>query len=445
MSLAREVLKYAKHPGRILPRLTSKVLGALSFFLAKAWVRTRGRGALRKGRRIFLYGAFGGRRFDDNSAAFFEYMVANHPEIDSCWVIRKDCFDGKIPGRPLPDRERVAFKDAFRGNVLALVADVFVYSHGRYDITDYPKSDTPCAFNVMLDHGFTALKKTSMVPLPTGRTVAAAALDLDLIAAGSVGEAKIHEREWGIPPEKIAVTGLARYDRLYSLAQARTAPPRNILYMPTWRQWNSRKVSLFGTEFFRQAKAFLADEALNECLARNGRTLQLYVHMWMREFFEDFKKGLSLENIEILDQGGRPPGSPCRQLPAGHGLFQRLLGFSLPGQARPLLPVRPRGIPGAYGFLHRPQEGPFRSGRGNSGRGLGLGAEIRRGMLFRASLPAPDGGDEKIRLCPPGRQKLRETGPGDPVTLARIGLKFNFSSTKGSPRNKIKCSHELSR
>jgi CDP-glycerol glycerophosphotransferase (TagB/SpsB family) len=303
MSLAREVLKYAKHPGRILPRLTDKVLGILSFFLAKAWVGLRGRDALRKGRRIFLYGAFGGRRFDDNSAAFFEFMVANHPEIDSYWVIRKDCFDGKIQGRSLPGRERVAFKETFRGNVLALVADVHVYTHGRYDITDYRKRDNPGVFSIMLDHGFTALKKTSMVRLPSGQAFATAAGGLDLIASGSAAEAKIHEREWGIPPEKIAVTGLARYDRLYSLAQARTRPPRNILYMPTWRQWNSRKVTLSGTEFFRQARAFLTDKALNECLARNGLTLQLYVHMWMREFFEDFKEGFSLENVEILDQG----------------------------------------------------------------------------------------------------------------------------------------------
>jgi len=302
MSLARELVKYTKHPGRILPRLKDKVLGILSFFLAKAWVGLRGREALRNERPLFLYGAFGGRRFGDNSAAFFEYMAANHPEIDSYWVIRKDCFHGKIPGRPLVDENRIAFKDTFRGNVLALLADVYVYSHGRYDITDYRKSDTPGAACVMLDHGFTALKKTCMVRLPSGRSVAEAALDLDLIASGSAAEAKIHEREWGIPPEKIAITGLARYDRLYFLAQVRTAPPRNILYMPTWREWNSRKVSLSGTEFFRQARAFLTDQALNECLARSGRTLQLYVHMWMREFFEDFRKGFSPGTIEVLDQ-----------------------------------------------------------------------------------------------------------------------------------------------
>jgi len=302
MSLARELLKYAKHPGKIFPRLKDKVLGILSFFLARAWVRLRGRETLRNGRPLFLYGAFGGRRFGDNGAVFFEYMAANHPEIDSYWVIRKDCFHGGIPGRPLFNEKRLAFKDTFRGNVLALIADAHVYSHGRYDITDYPKSDTPMAASVMLDHGFTAMKKTCMIRLPSGEIVGGAARDLDLIAAGSAAEAEIHEKEWKIPPEKIAVTGLARYDRLYSLAQAMTAPPRNILYMPTWREWNSRNVSLSGTELFRQARAFLTDKGLNECLARSGFTIQLYVHMWMREFFEDFRKGFSPGNIEVLDQ-----------------------------------------------------------------------------------------------------------------------------------------------
>lgn len=231
MSLKREALKYAKHPGKILPRFRDKVTGFLSFFFARAWVRLRGRDALRGGRRIFLFGAFGGRRYDDNSAALFEYMVQNHPEIDSYWVIRKDAFFGKVPERPLPDRSRVAFKDTFRGNVLALIADVFVYSHGRYDITDYPKRDTPATFCVMLDHGFTALKKTSMTSLPSGEKIWTPDLELDLIASGSESEAKIHREEWGIPAEKIAVTGLARYDRLLSLERARlTPPPKNSVH-----------------------------------------------------------------------------------------------------------------------------------------------------------------------------------------------------------------------
>ena len=302
MSLKREALKYAKHPGKILPRFRDKVLGFLSFFLAKAWVRLKGRNALRNGRRIFLFGAFGGRRYDDNSAALFEYMVQNHPEIDSYWVIRKDAFFGKVPERPLPDRSRVVFKNTFRGNVLALIAYVFVYSHGRYDITDYPKRDTPATFCVMLDHGFTALKKTSMAAQPSGEKVWTPALELDLIAAGSESEARIHREEWGIPAEKIAVTGLARYDRLLSLERARLTPPRKILYMPTWREWNSRRLSLSGTEFFRQARAFIADRAMNEVLSRSGYTLQVYVHLWMREFFQDLRKNFSLENVEILDQ-----------------------------------------------------------------------------------------------------------------------------------------------
>lgn len=72
--------------------------------------------------------------------------------------------------------------------------------------------------------------------------------------------------------------------------------------MPTWREWNSRRLSLEGTEFFRQARAFIADRAMNEVLSRSGYTLQVYVHLWMREFFEDLRKNFSLENVEILDQ-----------------------------------------------------------------------------------------------------------------------------------------------
>lgn len=59
----------------------------------------------------------------------------------------------------MPDITNVVFKDTFKANILALVADAYIYSHGRYDITDYKAKDNPFCINVMLDHGFTALKK----------------------------------------------------------------------------------------------------------------------------------------------------------------------------------------------------------------------------------------------------------------------------------------------
>jgi len=305
MSLFRETIKYYKNPRKILPRLRDKVLSPLNYISAKIWVKLRGRHSLpsyNADKKIFLFGGFGGRRYGDNSAIIFEYMLKNRPDVESYWVIRKDCFTEKATPRNLPDKKHVVFKDSLKANVLALNADVYVYSHGRYDITDYKKSDNPSCINVMLDHGFTALKKMITDKSSSGMKAHAALPDLDLIAASSAGEAEIHSNEWGVPKNKIVITGLARHDRLYHLGNKILPSGKNILYMPTWREWNSRKISLSKSDFFDQLRKFLIDSDLGEYLNKNGIRLQFYVHMWMREFFDEFKDNFSARNIDILDQ-----------------------------------------------------------------------------------------------------------------------------------------------
>lgn len=294
MSAIRELIKYVKHPLKILPRLRDQVRYPLNRALARAWVRIRGREALRLDSPVFLYGGFGGRRYGDNGAAFFESMLQNHPEVESFWVIRKDCCPGRPGRRPIPDPSRILFRGTFRANVLTLVADALIFSHGRYDITDYAVAETPEALNVMLDHGITGLKRE-------GR-VAGTSMELDLIASSSRGEAEIHEKEWGIPPGKIAITGLARHDRLLSRKKIPSGRGADILFMPTWREWNSRKVSLTRTGFFSEIRSFLLDPELAEILDRRRIRLRLYVHMWMREFFEEFRREFEAGPIEVLDQ-----------------------------------------------------------------------------------------------------------------------------------------------
>lgn len=295
VSAVRELFKYVKHPSKIIPRLWNQVRFPFNRVLAKAWVRFRGREVVRRGRPVFLYGGFAGRRYGDNSAAFFEYMLQNHPEIESFWVIRRDCFPETLQGKPIPDPRRILFRGTFRANILTLVADVLIFSHGRYDITDYGTRETPEALNVMLDHGITGLKRE--------RRATRSSAELDVIASSSRCEAQIHEKEWGIPPHKIAITGLPRHDRLLSLKGFRTGRPPGILFMPTWREWNSRKVSLARTRFFREIQSFLLDPNLSEILVGKGIRLRFYVHMWMREFFDEFKRKFEVNHVEVLDQG----------------------------------------------------------------------------------------------------------------------------------------------
>ena len=303
MGIAREILKYCRKPGLILPRLETQVSSPLCSFLARAWVWLAGQDRLRKGRKILLFGAFGGRAYGDNAAAFFEHVLPRYPELECYWVIRKDVWmeEVKKANLSLPD-SRVALKDSFRANVLALLADVLVYSHGRFDVTDYPRGKLPNTVELMLNHGIIGLKRTRMKPLGHGKSVVEHAGSADFVVSSSEREARIKVEEWGIPAEKILLTGLPRFDRLQELKEKVRPSGDRILYMPTWRDWDTHVVSLRNTALLGQMRSFLVDSGLSRFLREKDIVLQLSVHQRMREFFEDFAREFSLENIEVLDQ-----------------------------------------------------------------------------------------------------------------------------------------------
>jgi len=307
MSVIREFFKYKNNPGLILPCIKRKLFYPLNYTIAELFVKFAGREKLRKGRHIALFGAFGGRRYGDNSAVFFEYMLSVHPEIESYWVCHAEFYRNAAESglkRFAVPFERILVKDSFRANVMALIADIYVYSHGRYDITDYPKDINSGVFDVLLGHGIDGLKRIHMEQEHSGAFIADYAKEADVIVASSIKEAEIKNKEWGISASKIVVSGLPRHDRLLSWKKTNATPSGNvnILYMPTWRRWNVRKNSLKDSDFFHEVGTFIKDPRLHDCLKSNNICMQLYVHMWMREFFDEFKNELLSVNIKVLDQ-----------------------------------------------------------------------------------------------------------------------------------------------
>ncbi|HQQ11327.1 MAG TPA: CDP-glycerol glycerophosphotransferase family protein [Synergistales bacterium] len=302
VSLKREALKYVKNPVKIIPRLAAKIAEPFNRFFALIRVRVRGVEEIRAGRRIFLFGAFGGRCYGDNSAALFEHMVEHHPEVDSYWVMRKDVYTEYMKSDNIPFPGKVVFKGSFRANILALIAEVHVYSHGHYDVTDYPEKILEKTRLLLLGHGVTALKKKTFKSRESGHEIAGMAATADFVIAVSEQEVRIKNEEWHIPLEKIILTGLPRYDRLLRLDLKAEKSRNRILYMPTWRDWNSRRLSLEGSEFFSQIRDFLVTSGLDDYLHEKGVRLNFYVHMWMREFFDDFTKEFDLQSVNLLPQ-----------------------------------------------------------------------------------------------------------------------------------------------
>lgn len=102
----------------------------------------------------WVFGAWFGNRYSDNSRYLFEYVLEHHPEIRAVWLThRKDIIE-KLRSE---DKEAYLIR-SIRGYFASCRAGVAVLTCGRDDVNRWGISQ---AFNVQLWHG-TPLKKVGM-------------------------------------------------------------------------------------------------------------------------------------------------------------------------------------------------------------------------------------------------------------------------------------------
>src|SRR5699024_8578058 len=85
----------------------------------------------------WVIGGSSGRVYSDNSAALYEYILCNHPEINIFWIINKDSID--ISKIDKISNGKYIYRKSIKGNVYALLAKVHIVSHGKSDISSYKK------------------------------------------------------------------------------------------------------------------------------------------------------------------------------------------------------------------------------------------------------------------------------------------------------------------
>lgn len=87
-----------------------------------------------RNKKLWIYGAREGSKYDENSMYLFEYMNKNHPEIESIWMT--DDFKAKnlVEGKGY----KACLNSTFTGKILQLRTGVAVYSHGLIDFGTFP-------------------------------------------------------------------------------------------------------------------------------------------------------------------------------------------------------------------------------------------------------------------------------------------------------------------
>ncbi|WP_300278910.1 CDP-glycerol glycerophosphotransferase family protein [Peptacetobacter sp.] len=254
-----------------------------------------------KNRRIWLIGGHSGDIYDDNSKFLYEYILKNHKEIDIYWVIDKNSkVKDKIPGNKL-------IKGSIENYLYYYNSEAIIFSHApSADIAPY-NFVVPVlnrfhkkTFKVFLNHGAISFKKRKPMNAKLKNIIDNLMRSYNMATAISDFERDIMVNEWDMDKNAVLVLGSARQD---NLPLNKRPENRDILYMPTWRDWIKFGEKKFtDTEYFKNIMIFLNDERLNEVLEKNNANIKFYMHHLMHEFIDDIKENITGKRIIFLDK-----------------------------------------------------------------------------------------------------------------------------------------------
>ncbi|MGG0642516.1 CDP-glycerol glycerophosphotransferase family protein [Sporosarcina gallistercoris] len=244
---------------------------------------------------IILVGGNLGEKYEDNASAFHEYLMKNFQEDYRIhWM-----YDPETSYVQEKGIEHAVPLGSFKNYLLFFRAAYTVHGHSlMYDIA--PGIDKFIFWNkktmmIHISHGIECFKKilinTEDVPLLER---------CDVFNCASQYEKSIKKEEWGMPEEKLAVTGMARFDRLpynHPVTEVKT-----ILVMMTWREtlFGLSEAEFLESEYFQATEKLLNHGVLNRLVTEHDVTLKVVLHPFMKPFESYFTSfGSSHQHIEF--------------------------------------------------------------------------------------------------------------------------------------------------
>lgn len=192
--------------------------------------------------RLWVFGNFKG--YEDNPRYLLDHVRAHHPEIRPVWIART----GDALREAREDGAEAHLVTSPQGLLLSFRAGVGVIGNRLGDLN---RAAVGGMFVVHLWHG-TPLKRVlldsradwfvgdGVLGRLLGRlsrwSLKRALRSVDLLTAPSPAVARYFEEAFGLPGDRIPVTGYARTDLILESAGAHDGDRRSILYAPTWRE-----------------------------------------------------------------------------------------------------------------------------------------------------------------------------------------------------------------
>jgi CDP-glycerol glycerophosphotransferase len=226
----------------------------------------------------------------DTGLHFFRYLRQQHPEIDAYYVIDPASPEyGNVA--PLGNVLAHRSKEHVRA---ALAAERVLGSHHpdfAFPLRTPRFRRAVRATRVFLQHGVMGTKW--MVPNYGKGTPG---FEADLFIVSSEREKQYIVGDFGYDPSEVAVTGLSRFDALLTPDVARK---RQLLVMPTWRDWLLDADRYLASEYHQRWSDFLHDPRLRDLADRHGFEVVFCLHPNMASFTDLFADA----PVRVISQG----------------------------------------------------------------------------------------------------------------------------------------------
>lgn len=228
----------------------------------------------------------------DTGYRFFEYMRKEHPEKEVYYVIEKDSPEAANV-EPLGN---VLYYKSVEHIEKTMMATRIISSHHPdylYPIRTKKYKNQVQGVKVFLQHGVMGTKNMVANYGKNG----AAAFETDLFLVSSEFEKDMIVGDFGWAEEQVAVTGLSRFDSLFAKD---VALKRQLLIIPTWRDWITSDEVFLESAYFERYKELVNHPALHMLAEKYDFEVVFCLHPNMQHFTHYFKEFTS---VKVISQG----------------------------------------------------------------------------------------------------------------------------------------------
>lgn len=228
----------------------------------------------------------------DNGYHFFKYLREKHPEVEAYYVIRKDSLERQNV-EPFGNIIEFNSKEHFEKIIEAKYICGTHHPDSLYPIRSREYIKNIRGKKVFLQHGVFGTKNIAPIYAKSVNE-----FYTDLFITSSQKERQIAITDLGYSNNEVVSTGLSRFETLFldDIPQK-----RQLLIIPTWRDWITNNEIFEESEYLDRYRKLLFDERLKQFSQKNQMEIIFCLHPNMQDYYSYFQDA----PVTLIKQGER--------------------------------------------------------------------------------------------------------------------------------------------